>query len=229
MIEKGPTIYTGGGNFFSGPSFKVITLNGSATQAFPSGLVRYDRTYVVEKKNAQAARELFQAGNLLYVGTNPEPGAGIPFIFPDPKEVNDVPGFIKFVVTAYSDSANVEFRETFNQQQVNLSKGFSASIQEEVGEPPVNYSWSVLEKYLVDSVTTSGVAPSGTGSPAGSPRILNYSLIRRIVSGVTPPAEFGGGQTSLEISWLRESVSIVRRNFGRWTEYDHTETLIPYY
>jgi hypothetical protein len=188
-------------------------------------LVRYDRTYVVEKKNAQAARELFQAGNLLYVGTEPEPGAGIPFIFPDPKEVNDVPGFIKFVVTAYSDSANVEFRETFNQQQVNLSKGFSASIVEEPGEPPVNYSWSVLEKYLVDSVTTSGVAPSGTGSPAGSPRILNFSLIRRIVSGAVAP----DGQTSLEISWSKESVSIVRRNFGRWTEYEHTQTLIPYY
>jgi hypothetical protein len=188
-------------------------------------LIRYDRTYLVEKKNTQAARELFQAGNLLYVSINPEAGAGIPFIFPDPKEVNDVPGFIKFVVTAYSNSRNVEFRETFNQQQVNLSKGFSASIVVTPGEPPVNYSWSVLEKYLVDLVTTSGVAPSGGGSFAGTNRILNFRLIRRIVSGSVAP----GGQTSLTIDWSKESVSIVRRNFGRWTEYDHTQTLIPYY
>jgi hypothetical protein len=224
MIEKDPTVYIGKASFI-GPPFKVITLNGSERQAFPSGLIRYDRTYLVEKKNTQAARELFQAGNLLFVSIDPEAGAGIPFIFPDPKEVNDVPGFIKFVVTAYSNSRDVEFRETFNQQQVNLSKGFSASIVEVPGEPPVNYFWSVLEKYLVDSVTTSGVAPSGGESFAGTGRILNFKLIRRIVSGAVAP----GGKTSLTISWSKESVSIVRRNFGRWTEYDHTQTLIPYY
>jgi hypothetical protein len=223
MTKKEPTIYISGIDSI-GPPFKVITLNGSATQAFPSGLIRYDRTYLVEKKNTQAARGLFQVGNLLYVSIDPEAGAGTPFIFPDPREVNDVPGFTKFVVTAYSKGNDSEFRETFNQQQVNLSKGFSATEVNSDG-PPVNYSWSVLEKWLVDSVTTSGVELSGGGSVAGTKRILNFRLIRRIVSGAVAP----GGQTSLTIEWSKESVSIVRRNFGRWTEYDHTETLIPYY
>jgi hypothetical protein len=224
MIKKGPTTYISGIDSI-GPRFKVITLSGSATQTFPSGLIRYDRTYLVEKKNEQAAQEYFQMGNLLLVGINRGIYESSPFIFPDPKQVSDVPGFIKFVVTAYSKSNDSEFRETFNQQQVNLSKGFRASIVTTQDEPPVNYSWSVLEKWLVDSVTTSGVAPSGEQSVAGTKRILNFRLIRRIVSGAVAP----GGQRSLEIDWSKESVSIVRRNFGRWTEYDHTETLIPYY
>jgi hypothetical protein len=226
MSEKGPTIYVG--KVVSG-GFRIITLSGSETQAFPSGLVRYDRTYLVEKKNAPAARKLLQAGNVLYISVGSEPGAGSAFIFPDPKEVNDVPGFIKFVVTAYSNSQNTEFRETFNQQQVNLSKSFSRSVVITPGEPPVNYSWSVLEKYLVDSVTTSSVTPSEAESSEGTKRELKTRLIRRIISGAIPPAEFGGGQNRLEIDWSKESVSIVRRNFGRLTECDHTQTLIPYY
>lgn len=222
MIGEGPTIYISKADLAD--PFKVITLNGSATQAFPSGLIRYNREYLVEKKNIQAARELFQAGNLLRVGIESEAGAGRPFIFPDPKEVNDVPGFVRFVVTAYSDSRNIEFRETFNQQQVNLSKGFSATIVK-LDEPPINYSWSVLEKYLVDSVTISGVALSSTESVANTTRVLKVKLIRRIVSGAVAP----GGTRSLTISWSKETVSVVRRNFGRWTEYEHTQTLIPYY
>jgi hypothetical protein len=223
MNEKGPIIYMGNPDS-DDPPFKVITLNGSSTQVFPSGLIRYDRTYLVNKENTQVARQLFQVGSLLRVGIESEAGAGSPFIFPDPKEVNDVPGFIKFLVTAYSDSRNVEFRETFNQQQVNLTKGFTQTI-EEPGKEPVNYSWSVLEKYFVDSITTSGVAPIQTESVASTRRLLKFSLIRKIVSGTVAP----GGQVSLNASWSKESVSVVRRNFGRWTEYEHTETLIPYY
>jgi hypothetical protein len=105
MSQESPTIYIGQPDR-SGPPFKIITLSGSATQGFPSGLIRYDRTYLVEKKNIKGARALFPAGNLLRVGIESEAGAGRPFIFPDPKEVSDVPGFVKFVVTAYSDSRN---------------------------------------------------------------------------------------------------------------------------
>ena len=211
-------------------------LIGKTYEKFPSGLVRADQTFVCTIDQVQGMRSVLCRGAILpkVYSTNPfklrqeylnaEPDF---FIFPDAKESYDIPGFCKFMVSGYRHDLSSEPFFTFNSQIVDISKSYTISRVEVVGEPPVVYTWVIFERYQVDSVTRHSVSDSGvTNIAVGNYFQLKKSLLTRRLTGNRPN---DSDQTTIDINWTPTIVSVTRRNFGRFDEYDATETLVPYY
>jgi hypothetical protein len=222
MNESKLQTYIKSPSIFSGTNLSVLRMLGRTTQAFPSGLIRVDQDFVVGNDSLKLARERFNIGNRLY-DAGPDAEVDL-FIFPDPKESKTIPGFTIFSITAYGVARATEFREVINQQIVAISKSYSQTLESEESPPDV-YSWTISEKYLVDSATITAVARASTLNVLGTQSQLRFRLINRRISGRVIP----GGADQISISWKKETASITQRNFGRWIEYDHTETLFPYY
>jgi hypothetical protein len=220
MEDKTLTIYIANG---ISEEYSVIPQAGATIQGFPSGLFRVDQEFFVPNKFASQARERFAVNNTLSDGAN-FLGHSAARIFPAPKESREVPGFTKFTVSAYGFSRKfTEFIVTKGMQIVAINQSFTQDndVQE---EPPFN--WTISEKWLISTVTTSGVISNGTNIPPRSGVTPPApTLVNRQISGTLAP----GGQTTITVNWQFEIAAITRRNFGFYDEYDLTESLIPYY
>jgi hypothetical protein len=222
-----------------------IELLGRSTQTFPSGLGRADLVFLAENKFLESARMQLNVDNSVPLPNSISPNLARPsetgegfvqredsggrtaYIFPSPVEKKDVPGFTKFLVSAYYIDRPTRFNEILNQQFVEVSKSFTFVDEGEEEEEPITYNWTTIERYSVDVITRLGVAPSQTPSldlprPTIEPKEL---LLGRKVTGEVPPGEDPG----ILISWEPRVVSISRRPFGRYTESEVTVTLIPNY
>jgi hypothetical protein len=218
-------------------------LLGRSIQTFPSGLGRADLIFVVENKFLEQARLQFQVDNSVSIidtisrnlATPRTPGTPESFqrlgqsrrgfIYPQPIEKKDVPGFTKFFVSAYFQDSASQFNELLNQQIVQISKSFTATVAVEGEEEPIVYNWTVIERHIVDVVTVLGVAITGSREYKFPSFDLQPFLLSRRISGEVAP----DGETQIEPIWSERTVSVTRRNFGRYTEYEHTVTLVPEY
>lgn len=205
----------------SGPA--AVPLSGKKYQKFPSGLVRIDQEFVSAKTEAGigAARERLAVGNIM-------PGTetlGISaYIFPQPTESYDIPGFCKFSVSAYSKEGGPYGQVLKNSQIVDVSQSFNTPSPT-AEDPNREISITISERWLVDSATFYGVTEANA-EVGGFGIDLEKKLISRIqTSGVN--AQQGAQQ--LSILWIQSIVSITRRNFGRYDEFEVTQSLIPNY
>lgn len=205
--------------FFSG----AIPLSGKKYQKFPSGLVRIDQEFISAKTEAGigAARERFAIGNIL-PGT--EALGNSAYIFPHATESYDIPGFCKFSVSAYSKQGGPYGQVLKNSQIVDVSQSFNTLSPTEEN-PNREISITISERWLVDSATFYGVTEAN--AEVGNFGIdLEKKLISRIQSGGDIALL---GVQQLSILWTESIVSITRRNFGRYDEFEVTQSLIPNY
>ena len=222
---------------------QYFPLTGKTYQKFPSGLVRVDQTFACAIDQVQSVRGLFSRGRIFpraIVASPPErlrqylTGEPDFYIFPDAKEVYDTPGFCKFVVSGYRYDQSSELFFTRNIQLVDISKSYTQSIQIVVGEPPVVYNWTIFERWEVESVTYHGVTGRTAATIAvGNFLTLSKRLLTRRLAGGLPPrdpeVQSSAPSTAIVVNWIPTVVSVTRRNFGNFDEYDATETLVPYY
>ena len=218
-------------------------LLGRSIQTFPSGLGRADLIFVVENKFLEQTRLQLAVDNSVSIidtisrnlatpGTPSTPESvqrlgqsRQAFIYPQPIEKKDVPGFTKFFVSAYFQDSASQFNELLNQQIVQISQSFTETVAVEGEEEPIVYNWTVIERHIVDVVTVLGVAETGSRSYKFPSFDLKPFLLSSRISGEVAP----GGETQINPSWNERTVSVTRRNFGRYTEYEHTVTLVPEY
>lgn len=208
------------GTLFSG----TIPLSGKKYQKFPSGLVRIDQEFVSAKTKDKigAARENFNVGNIM-------PGTetlGIPaYIFPQAAESYDIPGFCKFSVSAYSKEGGPYGQIIQNTQIFNLTKTYSKAAPT-AENPDRIFSTTIQEQWLADTATFVGVIEGGE-------RISDFEieldkrLVSRSITGFNPGTREGISEIS--VSWTSALTSITRRNFGRYDEFEATQSLIPNY
>lgn len=206
--------------FFSG----AIPLSGKKYQKFPSGLVRIDQEFVSAKTEAGigAARERFTVGNIM-PGTDSLGGPA--YIFPQASESYDVPGFCKFSVSAYSKEGGPYGQIIKNTQIFNLSKTYIIPAATSA-EPDRTLTTNIEEKWVADTATFVGVIESN-GGISDFEIELNKRLVSRLITGFNPGTRDGISQIS--VSWISALTSITRRNFGRYDEFEATQSLIPNY
>lgn len=224
------------------PKSNYFPLTGKTYQKFPSGLVRVDQTFACAIDQVESVRGRFSRGQIFptaiaspseklrkYLTREPDF-----YIFPDAKEVYDTPGFCKFVISGYRYDQSSELFFTRNTQLVDITKSYTKSIQNVVGEPPVVYNWTVFERWEVESATFHGVIARTASTVAVGNRLgLSNRLLTRRVFGELPPRDpedqSSDDPTVIVIYWVPTVVSVTRRNFGNFDEYDATQTLVPYY
>lgn len=105
---------------------------------------------------------------------------------------------------------------------VTLSKSFEGTYTNSAGAVAAT-TWTVVETWLVDTVTTfttvDSKATSGTvsvSSPALSRSLKKRNILGRVGSG---------GAGSLTIAWTPDLTDVTRRNFGDIDEADVTYSL----
>jgi hypothetical protein len=205
-------------------SNSLVPLSGKTFERFPSGLERVTQEFVCRADRAESARREVQQGQAFPLSENLEQAGQGFFIFPQPQESYDIPGFCKITVTAYSSQSVTGFGQiTISDQIVSLSQDFEQIVLESEESPTFIY-WTIFEKWRVKAAVYSGVIVEGGNIPlvfGAVDLIADLALVdRRIVGDV-------GGATEIPIEWKPEIVSITRRNFGRYDEFDATETLVP--
>jgi len=223
-----------------------IPLSSATIEPFPSGLVRVEQAFLVKISDVSDAREVFAMGNRLFDNSNKFSGFDGPFIFPGVREVYDVPGFCKFIVSAYGYSRKFnEFIETKGFQIVTISKSYTVEVEEPDPENPpgfittpdgvqipteggtitVTYTWTINEKWQVGTSTAYGVMGNTATGPYYTGTVPSPKLVSRTISGEVGP----DGPSEITISWPTEIVGVSRRNFGTFDEYAVTSSPVPYY
>ena len=145
-------------------------------------------------------------------------------VFPYPQVRTTDMGLLEMSFDAYSDTGNRS--GVFGTEVLNLSKSFSSTIIESVGDnppAPITYNWMITEIWITDSYTERKVLAASLGSvylpvssfePTG--RMLN-----RVVTGKRPSGEV----SILSITWALQVTSVTRRNFGTLDEVDIVTSL----
>jgi hypothetical protein len=205
---------------------RFFETTGRTLQVFPSGLLRVDATFVVPLEFLASVRQDFAIGQILTYnevigGTNAK---GAARIFPAPRESYEIPGFCKLSVSAY-DKVRVEagFLFTLGKQIVTIQQSFTEAAEEEDQE---DFQWTIIEKWLVDTVTTTSVIESAsTDIGASVPILLRENLVNRRILGRVSE----GGTRVIDVTWQEEFTAVSRRNFGAWHEVDVTKSKIPIY
>jgi hypothetical protein len=206
---------------YTKPGKRIIPLIGEQTEVFPSGLIRFSQTFAaIGKRGLDEALARFNVGNKI---ASNEILASL-YVYPSPVFVLDSPGIYKLNVTAYGARSFEFLRSVVNKRIVNISKSYQETEILNDQDDTRAYNWTISEKWLVDAITTSGVVGEGQ-EPKASERNISQTFLTRRISGRIGPT----GARQINPSWVREPVALTERNFGRVTEYDLTETLIPIY
>jgi hypothetical protein len=213
---------------------------GQTIQSFPSGLVRVDATFVVPNAIRGLARDQFQIGSQLqyrrfsarssgsvaaspdrpetfteYISDDEAPA----YIFPSVRESNDVPGFTKFIVSAYGRDDRSQLSNTVvGYQPATVQQTFTGvNAQDE----PV--TWTIIELWRIENAVTTGVMNAEAEPPVTTSAALNPTLVSRRIIGTRGV----DGAEAVNVEWQKRTTAFTRRNFGRYHEYDITENLIP--
>lgn len=238
MIEPVSTlqVYTPG--LITSENTFLYLLSGKTYQSFPSGLERVTATFAGVANQAARLEARLRVGEI-FPGSSEtmiQSGDGFRetdnfYIFPAPEKSFDVPGFVKFNASAYRLNPNYQRPQiTLSSQFISLSQNFEQLVEEDntgtedTDETDIR-TWTVFEKWRVDSATYTGVVQ--TGRPIGLFERVDLGerlfLVRRRIVGEPPSLE----GREIPINWVTQQTSVVRRNFGRYDEFDSVETLIP--
>ena len=218
----------------------LVPLAGKSFQRFPSGLVRCSQDFICTNAQADILRYKLKSGLPFPQLPKSKAQAGNEFItfeqftspfyiFPDPGESYDIPGFCKFSVSGYSYEGSVGSgynSVTLQSQIINLSKPFEKDVVLGDDEEPTEYAWTVNEKWRVDAAVYLGAIDAlKTVSGVFGVVELDKRLLSRSVIGEVAP----GGDREISISWAIQQVSVTRNNFGLRDEFSSTETYVPSY
>lgn len=220
----------------------LVRLSGKTFQKFPSGLIRVDQTFACRIDRVESARGILAQGSI-FPREQIAPGSassqtsrGIlesvvelesPFyIFPSPKESYDTPGFCKFDVSGYSYARNPDGpygNVVIQTQLVSLSQDFR-QVKIITEEETEYIYWTIFEEWRVNSAIYTGVTSAGAGIQLtfeNASLTEGLQLVRRRITGEL------GSVSQIPITWTPQIISITRRNFGRYDEFDATQTLLP--
>jgi hypothetical protein len=197
---------------YSAPGTFPLNIRESLSTRF-SGLLEYSATYLIEKGSSTFG---------FSVGESIATSAGTVKIFPAPRVTrsNDN-AFDEVEITAYGQGISLNSRVVIGSEVLELSLSINDTDKGE--DPPVQYNWTIYERWLCSTITKHSVIDSNSSShipPSGS---LNKNMERRWVVG-TP---INGGQSSLSINWNDGIRDIQRTNYGAYDEVAVMKGYIP--
>jgi len=178
-----------------------------------SGLLEYTATFLIERG---ASSLNFSVGQRIVTSE------GVVNIFPAPRVTrsNDNP-FDEVEVTAYGQGIATNSRIVMGTEILELS--LSKSETDNSQNPPVQYNWTIYERWQCETATLHSVF-NNTSSTYREPfTSLRKTMERRWVVGT----RINGGQSSLSIVWNDGIRDIQRTNYGSYDEVAVMKGYIP--
>ena len=178
-----------------------------------SGLLEYSATYLIEKGASSLG---FSVGQSIVTS------AGTVKIFPAPRVTrsNDN-AFDEVEVTAYGQGISLNSRVVMGTEVLELS--LSKNETDNSQSPPVQYSWTIYERWRCETATRHSVIDNSSSNYSAPSGTLSKTMERRWVVG-TP---INGGQSSLSINWNDGIRDIQRTNYGAYDEVAVMKGYIP--
>jgi len=222
----------------------LITLPDRTITSSPSGLMVLKQKYACAADQIESIRELFRVNKTLPDFPEFEPpGVGGAddydrnfYIWPEPEEQNGGNGFIYITATAYGLRKR-NGKEIRNQSITTLSASGTRTVTVNVNGPfgleavDKTYNWSISEVWLLDVVTfltATSAFNSAAWTPTYNYAYLTKRLIRRTISGETPPYSSSFTfQKVLDIEWSKELIAQNNTNFGLFQEREQTFGWVP--
>jgi len=195
----------------------LIALPGRSVQAFPSGLVRVERSFMCRKDDVARYRNALRVNEPMPFDDGAPAIDGL-FIFPDPQELVRDDGFVEFRVTAYGrtgfpDEYTIAFAEkNYSYARQLFQGGFLIDLL--IQNP----------RSLNETYTQKQVFPSSAGLQEVSsnpPKIDNPSIVTlgnesRVLK--TETFESNGFFINRKVTYNIRFLSFSSTNYGRWNE-----------
>jgi hypothetical protein len=202
----------------------LIAMPGRSVQAFPSGLVRVERSFLCRKGDVARYRNALRVNEPMPFDDGAPAIDGL-FIFPEPQEQVRDDGFVEFRVTAYG--------RTNIFSQIAIEKSIIKSQYLYIIEESINFPAQILTRDSFNEIyTIRGVLASSESTIAilTPPNIENLLVVparttEPLVAGIVNFPEDkitvnGVSLTRVEtttLGLLLENMNST--NFGQWSEY----------
>jgi hypothetical protein len=182
-------------------------------QAFPSGLVRVERSFACRHEDAARYRNTLSVNEPMPFDDGAPAINGL-FIFPEPQEQLRDDGFVEFRVTAYGSSNAV------GQQEKRLESGTYTATQIANGQTSSAQVPCFNEIAIIRQVVSANTYPSFSVPPIELKTFLSVNGELKDIRSAIPSGRRFDSQSSQSTQTFTRVVlkSYDSINFGRWDE-----------